>query len=71
MEVHHLAQTVRKKWTHYFREFLLLFLALLCGFLAEHQREKQFIRSRVEDLQTDTANLSNLIRTLKETCPLT
>jgi hypothetical protein len=72
MEVHaHTLTTVpdihrgRKKWTHYLWEFLMLFLAVFCGFLAEnfrehqveHQREKQFIRSLTEDLETDTANL--------------
>ncbi|MBK9661472.1 MAG: hypothetical protein IPO68_16495 [Chitinophagaceae bacterium] len=39
MEVHHHAHTARKKWTHYFWEFLMLFLAVFCGFLAENQRE--------------------------------
>jgi hypothetical protein len=61
MEVHHHAHTPRKKWTHYFWEFLMLFLAVFCGFLAEyklehtieHQREKQYIRSLVADLKTD------------------
>ena len=28
-----------KKWTHYFWEFLMLFLAVFCGFLAEYQLE--------------------------------
>ena len=48
----------------------MLFLAVFCGFLAEnqrehyveHQREKQFMTSMVEDLQKDT---SWLIRALK------
>ncbi len=70
MEVHHHAHTARKKWTHYFWEFLMLFLAVFCGFLAEmklehtieHQREKQFMQSMVEDLQTDTADLPKAIR---------
>ena len=61
MEVHHHAHTARKKWTHYFWEFLMLFLAVFCGFLAEYQlehkiekdREKQFINSLVADLQDD------------------
>ena len=52
MEVHHHAHTARKKWTHYFWEFLMLFLAVFCGFLAEyqlehtieHQREKQYMK---------------------------
>ena len=63
MEVHAHTHTARKKWTHYFWEFLMLFLAVFCGFLAEnqrehfieHQREKQYMRSLLEDLQTDTA----------------
>jgi len=65
MEVHHHAHTARKKWTHYFWEFFMLFLAVFCGFLAEnqrehyveHQREKQFMRSLIEDLETDTLEL--------------
>jgi len=59
----------RKKWTHYFWEFLMLFLAVFCGFLAEyklehvieHQREKVYIKSMVEDLKKDTANFSGVI----------
>ena len=65
MEVHHHSHTSRKKWTHYFWEFLMLFLAVFCGFLAEYQlehkiekdREKQFIRSLLEDLKADITNL--------------
>jgi len=56
----------RKKWTHYFWEFLMLFLAVFCGFLAEnqrehmveHQREKQYMASLLSDLAADTATLS-------------
>jgi hypothetical protein len=66
MEVHHHSHTARKKWTHYFWEFLMLFLAVFCGFLAEnqrehyveHQREKQYMRSLLEDLQIDLKNIS-------------
>jgi hypothetical protein len=65
MEVHTHTHTARKKWTHYFWEFLMLFLAVFCGFLAEYQlehkierdREKQFIRSLVQDLSEDMATL--------------
>jgi hypothetical protein len=39
MEVHAHSHTSRKKWTHYFWEFLMLFLAVFCGFLAENYRE--------------------------------
>jgi hypothetical protein len=66
MEVHQHTHTARKKWTHYFWEFLMLFLAVFCGFLAEyqlehkieHDREKQYIRSLVEDLKENDKMLS-------------
>src|SRR6185436_12832496 len=65
MEVHAHTHTPRKKFTHYLWEFLMLFLAVFCGFLAEnqrehiveHQREKQYMISLVEDLKTDTSEL--------------
>jgi hypothetical protein len=75
MEVHHHAHTARKKWSHYLWEFLMLFLAVYCGFLAEnwrehrveHLREIQFIKSYIEDLKIDTTNISNnlVLRTNK------
>ena len=39
MEIHAHSHTPRKKWTHYFREFLMLFPAVFCGFLAEYHLE--------------------------------
>jgi hypothetical protein len=70
MEVHHHAHTSRNKWTHYFWEFLMLFLAVFCGFLAEyklehtieHNRERQFITTMIEDLKSDTMQLSQNIQ---------
>ena len=67
MEVHHHSHTERKKWTHYFFEFLMLFLAVFAGFLAENwrehiverKREKEYIRSMIEDLKLDTAGLAS------------
>jgi hypothetical protein len=67
MEVDTHSHTARKKWTHYFWEFLMLFLAVFCGFLAEnqrehmveHKREKQYMKSLLEDLQNDIADLKN------------
>jgi len=61
MEVHAHTHTARKKWTHYFWEFLMLFLAVFCGFLAEyklehtieHQREEQYMKAMIEDLKSD------------------
>ena len=69
MEVHHHPHTPRKKWTHYFWEFLMLFLAVFCGFLAEYQlehkierdREKEYIHTLISDLQEDTTSLTNFI----------
>jgi hypothetical protein len=69
MEVHAHTHTPRKKWTHYFWEFLMLFLAVFCGFFAEnqrehmveHRREKQYMISLVEDLETDTSELNRAI----------
>ncbi len=70
MEVHAHTHTPRKKWTHYLWEFLMLFLAVFCGFLAEnqrehileHQREKVLMKSMVKDLRTDTAMFSRTYR---------
>lgn len=66
MEVHHHSHAHGKKnWKSYIWEFLMLFFAVFCGFLAEyqlehtieHNREKEFIKSMIEDAQTDTANI--------------
>jgi len=70
MEVHAHTHTARKKWTHYFWEFLMLFLAVFCGFLAEYQlehkiekdREKQFINQLYRDLKFDTTSLKKIIQ---------
>ena len=69
MEVHQHTHTPRKKWAHYFWEFLMLFLAVFCGFLAEYalehkieaDREKQYALSMLEDLKSDTAALNKVI----------
>jgi hypothetical protein len=72
MEVHAHTHTPRKKWTHYFWEFLMLFLAVFCGFLAEYQlehkiekdREKQYIHNLIKDLEQDTTALAEDINAL-------
>jgi hypothetical protein len=61
MEVHAHTHTARKKWTHYFWEFLMLFLAVSLGFYAENTREvilhkkevKTQLKSMLSDLQSD------------------
>jgi hypothetical protein len=68
MEVHAHSHTARKKWTHYLWEFLMLFLAVFCGFLAEnkrehlveHQREKQYIRSIINDIESDFRRVTGI-----------
>ena len=74
MEVHAHTHTERKKWIHYFWEFIMLFLAVFCGFIAEnkrehyveHKREIQFMRSYIEDLKIDNRTLSYQIPLFKE-----
>ena len=69
MEVHAHAHTARKRWTHYLWEFIMLFLAVFCGFLAEYQlehmierdKEKEYIESMVEDLKNDSTNIPFVI----------
>ncbi len=66
MEVHAHTHTARKKWTHYFWEFLMLFLAVFCGFLAEYQlehkierdRAKELAKSFYEELKNDSVNIT-------------
>lgn len=77
MEIHQHSHTPdadnhrgRKKWTHYFWEFLMLFLAVTLGFFVENQREhyveklraKQFAKTLVEDLAADTVELLDVIK---------
>jgi len=74
MEVHHHSHTARKKWTHYFWEFLMLFLAVFCGFLAEYllehkiekEKERQFVISLVSDLKDDTLTITNQISNIEK-----
>lgn len=74
MEVHHHAHDPaalhhKKNWKSYFWEFLMLFLAVFCGFLAEYQlehkierdRAKQYVLSFYEDLVTDTTRLNEML----------
>ncbi len=70
MEVHAHAHTPRKKWIHYFWEFVMLFLAVFCGFLAEyqlehtieHQREKQYAKELYAELFADSVAVSDKIK---------
>ena len=71
MEVHHHthASHGKKNWKSYFWEFLMLFLAVFCGFLAEYQleqtverhREKEYATLLIQDLENDTINTNSTI----------
>ncbi|HKC36568.1 MAG TPA: hypothetical protein VKB95_10920 [Chitinophagaceae bacterium] len=74
MEVHAHSHTEKKKFTHYLWEFLMLFLAVFCGFLAENQREhmvekkreKKFATRVLSDLKEDSAFLDKRIADLQD-----
>ena len=69
MEVHHHAHTSRRKWTHYFWEFLMLFAAVTLGFYAENIREhilhekavKSNMRSLLSDLRSDVSLFDSIL----------
>lgn len=70
IHAHHLHKVPGKNIWHYFFEFLMLFIAVFCGFLAEnwreqiveHERERQYIQSMANDLQKDTTTLNAAIK---------
>ena len=71
MEVHHHPDLKHKKkrWAEYFLEFLMIFLAVTLGFLAENLREhisekeraEVFAQSLIADFKADTSSLHQLI----------
>ena len=74
MEVHHHAHDPaaphhKKNWKSYFWEFLMLFLAVFCGFLAEYQLEHKIEKDRAaelaksfyEELKVDSAAVKSAI----------
>ncbi len=72
MEVHHHPDLhhKHKNFREYFLEFLMIFLAVTLGFIAENVREyftdakkeKQYVLSLCEDLGADTVQINFLIR---------
>src|SRR5277367_3916887 len=71
MEVHHHPDLHHKskKWKEYFLEFLMIFLAVTLGFIAENLREhlterakeKQYVEGFIRNLKDDTARLRHVI----------
>jgi hypothetical protein len=74
MEVHAHSHTARKKWTHYLWEFLMLFLAVFCGFMAENKREhivenrreKEYMKMLINDLVTDSSSIERAVQENKD-----
>jgi hypothetical protein len=74
---HQPAGKAGKKWIHYFWEFLMLFLAVFCGFLAENQREHyvekkrehQYIRSLIKDIEMQTFQIDTIVRSYQNKLP--
>ncbi len=78
MEVHHHAHNPaapphKKSWKSYFWEFLMLFLAVFCGFLAEYRLEHKIEKDRAKvyaanlylELKKDTAGINKTIQDIK------
>lgn len=70
MEVHHHGHHDGKKnWKSYFWEFIMLFLAVFCGSVAEYQlehkierdREKQYVASIIEDMKNDAIKIKKSV----------
>jgi hypothetical protein len=67
---HHLHTAPSHGWKHYLFEFLMLFLAVFAGFLAENKREHivekkrahDFLQSMLVDVRTNINNLDSLMR---------
>ena len=65
MEVHHHPHVEKKNFKEYFLEFVMIFLAVTLGFIAEnvredmteHQRAKTFAVSMIQDIKADTMQL--------------
>lgn len=60
----------KKRWKDYLFEFFMLFLAITLGFFVENKREKisektkerEYMRSFIEDLKTDTLKVDSVMR---------
>lgn len=70
IEAHHAHQREKKDWKSYTWEFLMLFLAVFCGFLAqnflehrlENEKGKQYVESMVEDIISDSTKINRTLQ---------
>jgi hypothetical protein len=77
MEVHHHPHLHHKPkpWKEYLLEGLMIFIAVTLGFFAEslrenlsnHEKERDFMESMINDLKADTATISKTIKYYTET----
>jgi hypothetical protein len=66
MEVHHHPKVEKKNFKEYFLEFLMIFLAVTMGFIAEnlrenvsnHEKELNYMKGFEQDLKEDTTEMS-------------
>lgn len=73
MKIRSFKSTLSKNWKIYLLEFVMLFLAVFLGFLADGYREsrkeraieKEYIKSLIIDAETDKAALEDLIQANK------
>jgi hypothetical protein len=64
-----MASGSKRDWTSYFKEFLMLFLAVFFGFMAENYRDsqsentyaKEYAKSLVKDLENDTIMINGAL----------
>jgi hypothetical protein len=70
---HELHKAPGHGWKHYFFEFLMLFIAVFCGFLAENLREHMveeeratvFAATLYEELKKDTAGINKTMQNIR------
>ena len=68
-------QPKHKNWKEYFLEFVMIFLAVTLGFVADNireslgdrEKEKQYIEGFIRNLKDDTENLSHVIESNRRT----
>ena len=69
MEVHHHPAVEKKGFKEYISEGLMIFVAVMLGFIAENiregigerSRENEYMESLAQDLKADTTNINNII----------
>ena len=69
MEVHHHPHVEKKKFKEYFLEFIMIFLAVTLGFIAENirehfvdkRKEREIIIGLIDNMRSDTAQLNQLL----------